>query len=50
MSLKQRFLRWQDLPIERRRRLVVLVGGLIRQRLSAAREAGHERICALSTR
>ena len=48
MSLKQRPLRWQDLPIERRLRLVVLVGGLVRQRLSAARETGHERGSVLS--
>lgn len=42
MSRNPRPLRWQDLPVERRRRLGVLVSGLIRQRLSADREAGHE--------
>src|SRR4051812_36038821 len=42
MTLKQRPLRWTDLPIDRRRRLVVLISTLIRQRLSADREACHE--------
>src|SRR3982751_6736322 len=42
MTLKQRPLRWTDLPIDRRRRLVVLISTLIRQRLSVDREACHE--------
>ena len=44
-GLRQREIRWQDLPRERRRRLTVLVGKLIRQRLAAGidPERGHER-------
>jgi hypothetical protein len=36
---------WQDLPREQRRRLTVLIGKLVRQRLAAAAdpETGHER-------
>ena len=43
--LRQRQIRWQDLPRERRRRLTVLVGKLVRQRLAAVSdpENGHER-------
>jgi hypothetical protein len=43
-GLRQREIRWQDLPRERRR-LTVLVGKLIRQRLAAGidPERGRER-------
>jgi hypothetical protein len=41
---RQPFLRWQDLPRDRRRRLTVLIGRLIRQHLGAPRqEVDHER-------
>jgi hypothetical protein len=44
-GLRQREIRWQDLPRERQRRLTVLVGKLVRQRLAAEinPEKGHER-------
>jgi hypothetical protein len=43
--LRQREIRWQDLPRERQRRLTVLVGKLVRQRLAAVTdpEKAHER-------
>jgi hypothetical protein len=43
-DLRQREIRWQDLPRERQRRLTVLVGQLVRQRLRAVidPENGHE--------
>jgi hypothetical protein len=43
--LRQREIRWQDLPRERQRRLTVLVGKLVRQRLAAVidPEKAHER-------
>jgi len=44
---RQEGIGWQDLPRERQRRLVVLIGKLIRQRLAAvppgASEAADER-------
>jgi len=42
---RQREIRWQDLPRERQRRLTMLVGKLVRQRLAAVidPENGHER-------
>jgi hypothetical protein len=42
---RQREIRWQDLPRERQRRLSVLVGKLVRQRLAALidPENSHER-------
>ena len=42
---QQAGIRWQDLPRERQRRLTVLVGKLVRQRLAATPEAEttHER-------
>jgi hypothetical protein len=44
-GLRQREISWHDLPRERRRRLTVLVGRLVRQRLVAVTdpETGHER-------
>jgi hypothetical protein len=44
-GLRQREIRWQDLPRERQRRLTMLVGKLVRQRLTAVidPENGHER-------
>jgi hypothetical protein len=38
-------MQWRDLPRERQRRLTVLVGKLVRQRLAAVidPEKGHER-------
>ena len=41
MSYRKR-VRWTDLPIERRRRLIVILGELIQRRMSADWEAGHE--------
>ena len=44
---RQEGIGWQDLPRERQRRLVVLIGKLVRQRLAAAppcdMEAADER-------
>ena len=44
-SSRQREIRWQELPRERQRRLTVLVGKLVRQRLAAVidPENGDER-------
>jgi hypothetical protein len=44
-SPRQRKIRWQDLPRERQRRLTVLVGKLVHQRLATLSEPekGHER-------
>jgi hypothetical protein len=39
---RQEGIGWRDLPRERQRRLVVLVGKLIRQRLTAAAPADAE--------
>lgn len=33
---------WKDLPAERRRRLVVILGELIQRRMLSGREGGHE--------
>ena len=43
-DLRQKEMRWQDLPRERQRRLTVLVGQLVHQRLTAVidLENGHE--------
>ena len=38
----RKHVRWMDLPIERRRRLVVILGELIQRRMSANRETDHE--------
>ena len=35
-------IHWKDLPAERRRRLVVILGELIQRRLSSGREGNHE--------
>ena len=35
-------IRWADLPVERRRRLVVMMGELIQRQISPVREADHE--------
>ena len=42
---RQEGIRWQDLPRERQRRLLVLIGALVRQRLAAPSqvEAADER-------
>lgn len=40
--LYRKHIRWTDLPIERRRRLAVILGELIQRRMSADREADHD--------
>jgi hypothetical protein len=42
MTPKPTTIRWQDLPPDRRRRLMILIGSLIRQRLAVLQEADHE--------
>lgn len=43
-GLRQREIRWRDLPRERQRRLTLLVAKLVRQRLAQINpEKGHER-------
>jgi hypothetical protein len=42
-GFRQGAIRWQELPPDRRRRLIVLIANLIRVRLAAVREAADER-------
>lgn len=41
MAYRKR-IRWTDLPIERRRRLVVILGELIQRQMLLQREADHD--------
>jgi hypothetical protein len=38
----RKHIHWTDLPVERRRRLMVILGELIQRKMSADREADHE--------
>lgn len=38
----RKHLRWTDLPVERRRRIVAILGELIQRRMAADRETGHD--------